>query len=59
MEVAVSDAAPSDAPHKADRGPLVLIRDSENPCGPVLAFTDLELKAFFGGIKDGEFDDLL
>ncbi|MEV6154297.1 DUF397 domain-containing protein [Nonomuraea sp. NPDC052129] len=59
VEVAVSDAAPSDALHKADRGPLVLIRDSENPNGPVLAFTDLELKAFFGGIKDGEFDDLL
>ncbi|MEU7854431.1 DUF397 domain-containing protein [Nonomuraea sp. NPDC049141] len=59
MEVAVTDGAPADAPHKANRGPLVLIRDSENPNGPVLAFTDLELKAFFGGVKDGEFDDLI
>ncbi|MEU7748793.1 DUF397 domain-containing protein [Nonomuraea sp. NPDC049158] len=59
VEVAVSDAAPSEALHKANRGPLMLIRDSENPNGPVLAFTALELEAFFGGIKDGEFDDLL
>ncbi|GAA3259654.1 DUF397 domain-containing protein [Nonomuraea helvata] len=59
VEVAVADAAPADAPHKAERGPLVLFRDSENPAGPVLAFTRSELEAFFGGIKDGEFDDLI
>ncbi|GAA5041702.1 hypothetical protein HNP84_002304 [Thermocatellispora tengchongensis] len=59
VEVAVADSAPADAPHKANRGPLVLIRDSENPTGPVLAFTESELRAFFDGVKDGEFDDLI
>lgn len=59
VEVALADGSPADAPHKANRGPLVLFRDSENPDGPVLAFTAPELRAFFGGVKDGEFDDLL
>lgn len=59
VEVALAGNAPVDAPHKADRGPLVLIRDSENPAGPVLAFTGPEARAFFAGIKDGEFDDLI
>jgi hypothetical protein len=58
VEVAVTDAAPADTPHKAGRGPLVLFRDSEDPAGPVLAFTRSELQAFFAGVKDGEFDDL-
>lgn len=59
VEVAVASTAPADTPHKANRGPLVLFRDSENPNGPVLAFTAPELQAFFGGVKDGEFDDLI
>ncbi|MET7327927.1 DUF397 domain-containing protein [Nonomuraea sp. NPDC005650] len=59
VEVAVADTAPTDSPHKANRGRLVLFRDSESPTGPVLAFTRPELEAFFGGIKDGEFDDLI
>ncbi|MEO3870464.1 DUF397 domain-containing protein [Nonomuraea sp. B12E4] len=59
VEVAVVEGAPPGASHKANRGPLVLFRDSENPNGPVLAFTAPELQAFFGGVKDGEFDDLI
>ena len=27
--------------------------------GPALVFTDAELEAFLGGVKDGDFDDLL
>ncbi len=34
----------------------VLVRDSKNPSGPVLAFTDGEWDAFLAGARDGEFD---
>ncbi len=37
----------------------VAIRNSRHPEGPALVFTDAELDAFLGGVKDGEFDDLL
>jgi hypothetical protein len=59
VEVALADAAPANAPHKANRGPLLVIRDSENPTGPILAFTGPEVRAFFAGVRDGEFDDLM
>jgi hypothetical protein len=35
---------------------LVLVRDSKNPSGGVLAFTGPEWTAFVGGVHDGEFD---
>jgi hypothetical protein len=40
-------------------GAGVAIRNSRHPQGPALVFTDAELDAFLGGVKDGEFDDLL
>jgi Domain of unknown function (DUF397) len=40
-----------------DRG--VAVRNSRDPEGPALVFTDAELEAFLGGVKDGDFDDLL
>lgn len=33
-----------------------LMRDSKDPQGPVLVFTQGEWDAFVGGAKDGEFD---
>lgn len=33
-----------------------LMRDGEEPEGPVLVFTPQEWEAFVGGVKDGEFD---
>jgi Domain of unknown function (DUF397) len=40
-------------------GAEVAIRNSRHPDGPALVFTEAELDAFLGGVKDGEFDDLL
>ena len=40
-------------------GTGVAIRNSRHPQGPALIFTDAELDAFLGGVKDGDFDDLL
>jgi hypothetical protein len=40
-------------------GGSVVVRNSRNPGGPVLAYTPAEIEAFIRGAKDGEFDDLL
>ena len=40
-------------------GDGVAVRNSRDPEGPALVFTDAELEAFLAGVKDGEFDDLL
>jgi hypothetical protein len=40
-------------------GDGVAVRNSRDPEGPALVFTDAELDAFLGGVKDGDFDDLL
>ena len=37
----------------------VAVRNSRDPEGPALVFTDAELDAFVGGVRDGDFDDLL
>ena len=34
----------------------ILLRDSKDPTGSVLAFTLAEWRAFTGGVQDGEFD---
>jgi hypothetical protein len=34
----------------------VLVRDSKDPSGPVLSFTDHEWIAFVEGVRNGEFD---
>jgi Domain of unknown function (DUF397) len=40
----------------AHSGDLVAVRDSKDPDGPVLLFTDHEWRAFLAGVRDGEFD---
>ncbi|MBG0828531.1 DUF397 domain-containing protein [Planomonospora sp. ID67723] len=40
---------------RPDRGP-VLVRDSKDPDGPKLAFTQAEWRAFVAGVKGGELD---
>ena len=37
-------------------GEAVAVRDSRQPEGPVLLFTQAEWDAFVEGAKDGEFD---
>lgn len=34
----------------------IFVRDSKNPQGAVLQFTEKEWRAFISGAKDGEFD---
>ncbi|HYY78790.1 MAG TPA: DUF397 domain-containing protein [Actinomycetes bacterium] len=40
-------------------GGQVAVRNSRHPEGPALIFTDAEVRAFLGGVKDGDFDDLV
>jgi Domain of unknown function (DUF397) len=44
--------------HKADADRLFVMRDSKDPAGPHLYFTESEWDAFARGMKDGAFDDL-
>ena len=37
----------------------IAVRNSRDPDGPALVFTDAELDAFLEGVKDGDFDYLL
>jgi hypothetical protein len=37
-------------------GDAIAVRDSKNPTGPVLLFTQAEWDAFVAGAKGGEFD---
>lgn len=34
----------------------VLVRQSRDPAGPTLTFTDAEWVAFLAGVRNGEFD---
>jgi predicted secreted Zn-dependent protease len=43
----------------AASGDIVLIADSKEPDGPVLAYTPAEWREFLAGAKNGDFDDLL
>jgi hypothetical protein len=36
-----------------------MIRNSRHPEGPTLIFTREEITAFVGGVRDGDFDDLV
>ncbi|HLI39744.1 MAG TPA: DUF397 domain-containing protein [Streptosporangiaceae bacterium] len=44
------------APHKAGEAKLYVMRNSKDPDGPALYFTEAEWEAFVLGVKDGEFD---
>ncbi len=46
----------SGAPHKAGESKLYVMRNSADPDGPKLYFTEAEWEAFVLGVKDGEFD---
>jgi hypothetical protein len=37
---------------------MVLIGDSKDPDGPVLAYNRAEWKAFVEGVRQGDFDNL-
>ncbi len=37
----------------------IALRNSRDPSGPALVYTNAEVAAFVAGIKDGEFDDVL
>jgi hypothetical protein len=37
----------------------IAVRNSRHPSGPALVYTRAEVSAFLGGVKDGEFDDLI
>ncbi len=43
----------------AQQGEVVLIGDSKDPRGPVLAYSRAEWRTFAEGIKQGDFDDFL
>lgn len=38
---------------------LIACHNSDVPDGPVVMFTKDEIRVFFQGVKDGEFDDLV
>jgi Domain of unknown function (DUF397) len=40
-------------------GHEVAVRNSRDPQGPALIFSQAEVCAFLEGVKDGDFDDLL
>ena len=40
-------------------GGAVAVRNSRDPEGPALVFTQAEIHAFLEGVKDGDFDSLL
>jgi len=37
----------------------IAVRNSRHSSGPALVYTRAEVSAFFAGVKDGEFDDLI
>jgi hypothetical protein len=37
-------------------GKYIAVRDSKDPNGYILLFTELEMTAFIKGVKNGEFD---
>jgi Domain of unknown function (DUF397) len=40
-------------------GGAVAVRNSRDPEGPALVFSQAEIQAFLAGVKDGDFDSLL
>jgi hypothetical protein len=58
VEVSVMDRDKAAAAHKADASRLFVMRDSKDPAGPRLYFTQSEWDAFARGMREGAFDDL-
>lgn len=40
-------------------GAGIAVRNSRHPDGPALIYTTDEISAFIGGVRDGDFDDLI
>jgi hypothetical protein len=58
VEIEFIDGSDAPVQHKTSER-MVVMRDSKKPGGPALYFTEAEWEAFIGGVKDGEFDDML
>jgi hypothetical protein len=58
VEVSIMDRDEATAAHKADASRLFVMRDSKDPSGPRLYFTESEWYAFARGMREGAFDDL-
>jgi hypothetical protein len=41
------------------QGGMIEVRDSKDPNGPILRFTDAEITAFRLGLTDGAFDPII
>ncbi|MFF5205916.1 DUF397 domain-containing protein [Streptosporangium sp. NPDC000396] len=54
VEVAELETASQKPAHKPDA--VLALRDSKDPSGPVLFFSDGEWAAFLDGVKASEFD---
>ncbi|AVZ73911.1 DUF397 domain-containing protein [Streptomyces lunaelactis] len=56
-------AAPDAEGHPHDSIPdgtrMVALSDDKDPTSPVLYFSRAEIRKFFEGVRDGEFDDLM
>ncbi|MFJ2112968.1 DUF397 domain-containing protein [Streptomyces sp. NPDC087850] len=52
-----SDAGGSNCLELAEQGGEILMRESDNP-DVVIRTTRAKLRAFLGGAKEGEFDDM-
>jgi hypothetical protein len=53
----LSDSGSGTCVEVADLGDSVIgVRNSRDPDGPVLRFTPDEMRAFIGGVRNGEFD---
>jgi hypothetical protein len=50
--------AASECVEVAEHHGMIILRDSKAPGGAILRYTADEWRAFVGGIKAGEFDDL-
>lgn len=46
-------------PNKPAESRFVVVRNSNDPEGPVVPFTKSEWDAFLGGVTDGDFADLI
>lgn len=49
------DASQTNCVEVAELADRVAMRDSKDPAGPVLAFTNVEWQAFLGGVRAGDF----
>lgn len=58
VEITVQDRNEATGGHKTGTGRMFVMRDSKDPAGPRLYFTESEWDAFARGMKDGAFDDL-